>query len=394
MRVVGDIGGRAGRSAFLAAALLAAISCARKAPAPPPPPAVGVAPVIQRDVPVTAEWVGSLDGYVNAEIRPQVDGYVLRQHYKEGTFVRRGALLFEIDARQLQAALDQAKGDLARNEAALAKARLDVARFAPLVADKAVSGEELDNARTAERQAQASVEAARAAAERSRLNVGWTRVESPIDGVAGIAKSQVGNLVTPQTLMTTVSQVDPIKVYFSPSEQEYLHWAQNGGLISVGRKGALRLVLSDGSVYPQPGDPLLQDRNIDPRTGTLQVAGVFPNPDRILRPGQYAKVRAVTRVRKGAILVPQRAVSELQGSFQVAVVLANNTVEIRSVETAERIGPLWVVTKGLAPGERVVVEGTQKVRAGSVVDPRPVPAEPTPGSGAPGTPVAGSVAER
>jgi membrane fusion protein, multidrug efflux system len=394
------IPGRWGRKRALRAlgatvVLLGAAASCRKAdpPAAAPPVPVEVAPVVVRDVPVVKEWIGSLDGYVNAEIRPQVEGYLLRQDYKEGSFVRKGTVLFEIDPRQFQASLDQMRGDLARNQAALARAKLDVQRFTPLVADKAVSQQELDNALSAERQAQANVDAARANVERAQLSRDWSKVVSPIDGIAGIAKAQVGNLVSPQTVMTTVSQVDPIKVYFSPSEQEYLQWSQNGGQIGgANSKGILQLILSDGSEYPPRGDVLLQDRNIDPRTGTLQVAGVFPNPDRLLRPGQYARVRAVTSVRRGAILVPQRAVSELQGGYQVAVVGPGNKVEIRPIETADRIGTFWVVTKGLSPGDRIVVEGTQKVRPGAVVEPRPVAAEqpaparsPSAGSASAGT---------
>jgi membrane fusion protein (multidrug efflux system) len=387
------ISGRLGREwaaalgAFGLALLGAAASCS-KAAAPPAaaPVSVGVAPVVVRDVPVMKEWIGTLDGYVNAEIRPQVEGYLLRQDYKEGSFVRKGTVLFEIDPRQFQASLDQMRGELARNQAALARAKLDVQRFTPLVAEKAVSQQELDNALSAERQAQANVDAARANVERAQLSRDWSKVVSPIDGIAGIAKAQVGNLVTPQTVMTTVSQVDPIKVYFSPSEQEYLQWSQNGGQIGgASSKGILQLVLSDGTEYPLRGDVLLQDRNIDPRTGTLQVAGVFPNPDRLLRPGQYARVRAVTSVRRGAILVPQRAVIELQGNYQVAVVGPGNKVEIRPIQTADRTGSFWVVTKGLSPGERIVVEGTQKVRPGAVVEPRPVTAEPPPPAGSTST---------
>jgi len=358
--------------------------CARKDPPAPPPPEVQVAPVIERDVPVTSEWIGSLDGFVNAEIRPEVEGYVLRQSYREGSPVQKGSVLFEIDPRQFQAALDQARSDLVRNQAALARARLDVERFTPLVAQRAVSQSELDNAISTERQVRANVEAAEATLERARLNLAWTRVVSPIDGIAGLAKAQVGNLVNGQTVMTTVSQVDPMKVYFSPSEREALEWGTRGGQLDAAsgavRKGMLRLILSDGSEYPYPGDPLLQDRNIDPRTGTLQVVGVFPNPKGALRPGQYARVRAETRTRRGAILVPQRAVSDLQGTFQVAVVGPGDVVEIRTVQMGERLGPLWVVASGLHAGERIVVEGTQKVKQGIVVKPVAPPPATTPGS--------------
>ncbi len=371
--------------------LLPILSCAKKTPPPPPPPAVEVAPVTQRDVTLTTEWVGSLDGYVNAEIRPQVEGYVLRQAYKEGSFVHRGDILFEIDPRQIQASLESAKAELARTEAAAERARLDVSRFTPLVAQKAISQQELDNALSGARQAQANVDAARAAVDRAKLNSAWTKVTSPIDGVAGIAKAQVGNLVNGQTVMTTVSQVDPIKAYFSPSEQEFMAWSQagQGGLFGPTSKGSLELVFSDGTVYPLKGDPLLQDRSVDPRTGTITVAGVFPNPDRRLRPGQFAKVRAATKTLRGAILVPQRAVSELQGNYQVAVVGADNKIDMRTLQLGDRLGSLWLVTSGLKSGERIVVEGVQKVKAGVVIDPKPVEATPAPAS-TPGTARAGS----
>jgi len=364
---------------FLAA--LICLSCAKKQAPAPPPLAVEVVTVVQKDVPVTKEWIGSLEGYVNADIRPQVTGYVLKLVYKEGTFVHRGDVLFEIDPRQFQAALNQAKGFLAQNEAALSKAKLDVARFTPLVAQRAVSQQELDNALAAERAAQANVDSARAQVEQAQLNLGWTNVTSPVDGIAGIAKSQVGDLVNGQTTMTTVSVVDPIKVFFNPSEQEYMDWAQRRGpvdaVLSVPAqdKGMLSLTLSDGTVYPQRGDPVLANRNVDVKTGTIQVEGVFPNPKHLLRPGQYAKVHAATDIRKGALLVPQRAVSELQGFFQVAVVGPDNKVDIRPVQTGERFGSLWIIEKGLSAGERVIVEGVQKVKPGVVVNPKPA-AEP------------------
>jgi RND family efflux transporter MFP subunit len=362
-------------------AVLVCLSCAKKQAPAPPPLSVEFATVVQKDVPITKEWIGSLEGYVNADIRPQVTGYVLRLVYKEGTFVHRGDVLFEIDPRQFQAALNQAKGFLAQNEAALSKAKLDVARFTPLVAQRAVSQQELDNALAAERAAQANVDSARAQVEQAQLNLGWTNVTSPVDGIAGIAKSQVGDLVNGQTTMTTVSVVDPIKVFFNPSEQEYMDWAQKRGpvdaVLSVPPqdKGMLSLTLSDGTVYPQRGDPVLANRNVDVKTGTIQVEGVFPNPKHLLRPGQYAKVHAATDIKKGALLVPQRAVSELQGFFQVAVVGPDNRVDIRPVQTGERFGSLWIIEKGLSAGERVVVEGVQKVKPGMVVNPKPA-AEP------------------
>ena len=370
-------------SRFLLAGLVC-LSCAKKqAPSPAAPPAVEVVTVIQKDVPITREWIGSLDGYVNADIRPQVTGYVMRQVYKEGSFVRTDELLFEIDPRQFQAALNQARGVLAQYEAALGKAKLDVARFTPLVAERAVSQQELDNAVAAERQAQANVDSARAALQQAQLNLGWTKVTSPVDGIAGIAKSQVGDLVNGQTTMTTVSVVDPIKVFFNPSEQEYMAWAQKRGPVDAVRsvpaqdKGMLALTLSDGTAYEYRGDPILANRNVDVKTGTIQVEGVFPNPSHLLRPGQYAKVHAATDVKKAAILVPQRAVSELQGFYQVAVVGPDNKIEIRPVQTGDRIGSLWIIEKGLSPGDRIVVEGLQKVKSGVVVNPKSA-AEPAP----------------
>jgi membrane fusion protein (multidrug efflux system) len=349
-----------------ALALSLLVACARKAQAPPPLQ-VGVTSVAQQDVPHVHEWIGTLDGFVNAEIRPEVEGYVLRQVYKEGAPVRKGAILFEIDARPFKAATDQARAALARDEAALDKARLDVDRYTPLAAQKAISRQELDNAQSALKQAQAGVDASRAALDKAKLNLDWTRVLSPVDGIAGIAKVQVGDLVNGQKVMTTVSQVDPIKVYFSASEQEYMSWARDWS-VSGGRKGSLELTLSDGQAYDRRGDPFLADRQVDLRTGTIMLAGLFPNPDHLLRPGQYAKVRAVVAQDKGAPLVPMRAVWEVQGTSQVAVVGPDNRVEIRAVQTGDHLGPL-IVARGLHAGERVVVEGIQKVVAGQLVNP-------------------------
>ena len=353
-------------------------SCGRNGRAPAPPLQVGVLPAVQMDVPLTQEWVGTLDGFVNAEIRPQVEGYLLRQVYKEGSSVRHGDPLFEIDPRQFKATADQARAALARDQAALDKARLDVERYTPLVAEKAISQQELDNAQASFRQAQALVDASRAAFDRALLNLQWTHIVSPITGIAGIAKVQVGDLVNGQRVMTTVSTVDPIKVFFSASEQEYMSWARSWATKGEG-KGSLTLVLSDGSTYPRRGDSFLADRNVDVKTGTITLAGLFPNPEHLLRPGQYAKVRADIGVRKGAILVPQRAVWEIQGNPQIAVVGPDNKVDIRPIRTGPRLGTLQVVEQGLRAGEQVVVEGTQKVTAGQVVKPAPV------GSAAPPT---------
>jgi membrane fusion protein (multidrug efflux system) len=336
-----------------------------------------VAPVIQKDVSIYQEWIGSLDGFVNAEIRPQIEGYLLRMAYKEGSLVRAGETLFEIDPRQFQAALDQAKGSVAQYEAMLANARTTVARYTPLAAQKAISQQELDDAVTRERTAQANLETARATLERARLDLDWTKVLSPIDGIAGVAKSQVGDLVSGPTVMTTVSQVNPIKVYFNPSEQEYLAWVARYGPVEKSlradrnlEQGRLELILANGSVFPQRGKPFLVGREVDVKTGTIQIAGVFPNPDNVLRPGQYGKVRVAVDVKKGALLVPQRAVSELQGSYQVAVVGADNKVAIRVVKTGPPEGSLWVIDEGLKPGDRVVVEGLQRVRSGMTVVPK------------------------
>jgi membrane fusion protein (multidrug efflux system) len=369
--------------------------CAKKEAPKMPPPVVEVAPVIQKDVPIYREWVGTLDGYVNAEIRPQVEGYLLRQVYREGSLVAAGQVLFEIDPRQFQAAFDQARGNLAQYQATLANAKTKVARYTPLAAQQAISQQELDDAITAERTALANVQATQAALEKAQLNLGWTKILSPIDGVAGIAKSQVGDLINAQTSMTTVSQVDPIKVYFQPSELEYMAWAARRGPVDQSTpeqrardKGMLQLLLADGSVYPHRGDPFLAGRNVDVKTGTIQVAGTFPNPGNLLRPGQYGKVRVAMEIRKGALLVPQRAVSELQGLFQVAVVGPDNKVEIKAVEIGPRVDSLWIIEKGLSPGERIVVEGVQKVRPGMEVAPKAAPAEAP--AAAPGTPAAKS----
>ena len=364
--------------AGLAGALAALVGCAKKeAPPPPPPPSVEVAPVTQRDVTIYEEWIGSLDGFVNAEIRPQIEGYVLRQTYREGFVVKAGEMLFEIDPRQFQATYDQAKGQLAQYQATLTNAETTVQRYRPLAASKAISQQELDDAETKERTSRANVETAQASLEKARLDLGWTKVVSPIDGIAGVAKSQVGDLVNRLTVMTTVSQVNPIKVYFNPSEQEYLAWVAKYGppekTLKADQnleKGPLELILSDASVFPHRGRPFLVGREVDVKTGTIQLAGVFPNPGNLLRPGQYAKVRVAVDVKKGALLVPQRAVSELQGSYQVAVVGADNTATIKVVTLGPRDGSMWVVEKGLSPGDRIVVEGIQKVRSGMKVAPK------------------------
>lgn len=348
-------------------------------PPAPPPPEVIVAPVIQRDVPIYFEWVGTTDGYVNAQIRPRVQGYLYARNYKEGSLVKAGDLMFSIDPREYQAALDQAQGNLAQAEANLGKTQLDVARYTPLAKEGAISQQELDNAVQAHQANKALVEAARAAVKQAQLNLGWTKVISPIDGIAGISVAQIGDLVTPSTVLTTVSQVDPIKVYYPISEQEYLHFAGRIREIEQGRGGEkvpLELTLADGSVYPERGTFSLADRQVDLRTGTITVQGLFPNPENLLRPGQYAKIRVAAETRKEAILVPQRAVQQLQGNYQVAVVGAENKVDIRPVKVGEQVGGMWVIAEGLKPGERVVVEGIQKVKAGGTVNPKSAAEDP------------------
>ncbi len=357
------------------------VGCARKNPSPPPAAEVFVTPVVQSDVPIVSEWIGTLDGSVNAEIRPRVEGYLLRTLYKEGQFVHAKDPLFQIDPRQFQAALDQAQGALARTQAQLAKATKDVERFTPLAAQRAVSQQELDNALVAERDAKAAMASAVAAVEQAALNLSWTGVVSPIDGVVGIAKAQVGDLVSPQTVMTAVSTVDPIRVNYGITEREYMRFAQliNRPNYAITERGpALELILDDGSTYAHLGKAVLVDREVDVKTGTMTVKGFFPNPGNILRPGQYAKIRAALSVKTGALLVPQRAVSELQGSFRVGVVGDDGKVDIRTVEPGERIGGLWAIDKGLKLGEKVIVAGLQYVQPGMTVKAKPAPAPESP----------------
>ncbi len=319
--------------------------------------------MLQRDEPITREWVGTTQGNVNAEIRPKVDGYLLRRVYTEGSFVYHGDLLFEIDPRQVQAQVQQAQANVEQANAALAKAEHDVARFEPLAAEKAISQQELDNARSAAREARASVGSLQAAVDQAKLNLSWTRVTSPISGVAGLAQQQVGNLVSPQSVLTIVSQVDPIRVNYQLSEQEYMQYQKNPAMKDAG----LELMLSDGSTFPHKGHLLLTGREVDVKTGTITTVGLFPNPGNILRPGQYAKVRAVVETKKRALLVPQRAVNEMQGAYQVGVVGIDGKVEIRKVVTGERIGSLWIIDSGLEPGDRVIVEGFSRVKSGAPV---------------------------
>ena len=364
--------------------MMALLGCNKEKPpgaAAPPPPEVLVTSVIQQDVPVYSEWLGTTDGSINAQIRARVQGYLHTRHYREGVFVKAGDLLFSIDPRPYQAALDQAKGDLGRAEAVLGKTRLDVARYTPLAKEGAISQQELDNAVQADRGNQAALAGARAAVTQAELNLEWTQVRSPIDGIAGIAVSQIGDLIGANTLLTTVSRVDPIKVTFPISEREYLKFADRIGLAMQAEKRAERhgppieLILADGSVYAEPGGFALPDREVDLKTGTITLVSYFPNPKSILRPGLYAKVRVVTDRKAGALLIPQRAIQELQGTRRAAIVNAENKIEFRVVKASTRVGTLWVIDEGLTLGDRVVVEGLQKVRDGVPVNPKPAPTE-------------------
>ena len=335
---------------------------------------VQVAQPIQRDVPIHNEWVASLDGYVNAEIHPQVSGYIIRQNYKEGSAVHKGQVLFEIDPRPFQATLDGAKAKLAEAEAALGKSTLDVERDTPLAAKKAIPQAQLDTEIKEKLAAEASVQSAKAAIERAELDLGWTKVTSLVDGVAGIAQVQMGNLVGPNSQLTSVSQVDPIKVYFPVSEQQYLsakHVAGSGTPIDLFDR-APELILADGSVYPHKGKILLTDRKVDNNTGTIRLVAAFPNPGNVLRPGGYGRVRIETGMKKNALLVPQSAVKEIQGGYEVALLGLGNKAMIRPVKAGEKVGTMWVIEEGLNPGDPVIVEGVSKVKDGTPVVPKTV----------------------
>jgi RND family efflux transporter MFP subunit len=334
-------------------------------------PEVEVASVVQKDVPIFTEWVATLDGYVNAQIQAQVTGYVIQQTYKEGSFVRKGQLLFQIDPRPFQALLDQADAQLAQTQAQLGKTEMDVDRDIPLAKERAIAQSQLDNDAQANKAAKAAVKAAEAQVEQAQLNLDFTNVKSPIDGIVGIAQVQTGNLVNPTTVLTSVSQINPIKAYFSISEQEYLHYAERINAETqkkVPTDGPpFDLILADGSVYPYRGTGLLTNRQVDISTGTIQVVCSFPNPQNLLRPGQFGRLRAAPEVRHNALLVPQKAVNELQGTYQLAVVGSDDKVSVRAVKVGDRVDTMWIVESGVKPGEQVIVEGLQKVGNGSTV---------------------------
>ena len=362
---------------FAGLAMILSTACDKAAPPPPMLPVVDVMTVMQRDVPISREWVGSLDGDVNATIRPQVTGYLIRQNYREGDAVKKGQTLFEIDQRTFQSAVNQAAAARGQQQANHATAAANLARIKPLAEKNAVSRKDLDDAIGSELQARALLDQTTAALESAKLNLGFTKIVSPINGIAGIAKAQIGDLLSPssQTELTTVSTVDPIKVYINISEREYLKSLESGPGARTDQV-PLELILVDGSIYPKVGKFSLMNRQVDPTTGTLKVGAVFANPDGRLRPGQFAKIRATFVVLKGALLVPQRAVTEIQGKYLVAVVGEGNKVEVRPVKPSERIGSDWIISDGLKAGETIVVEGTQKVRPGAIVNPKPfVPAD-------------------
>ncbi|SLM48689.1 Efflux transporter, RND family, MFP subunit [Nitrospira japonica] len=363
-------------------AALGASGCERKDAVSALAPDVLVTEVVRRDVPIYAEGVGTTAGTIDAQIRAKVQGYLLTRNYVEGSYVKAGDLLFKIDARPYQASFDQLRGELARAEAAYKKTQMDVARDTPLAKQGAVSQKELDDSIQANEANKANVFSARANLEKGKLNLDWTSIASPVDGVAGVASAQIGDLIMENTVLTTVSQVDPIKVLFPISEKMYLRFAERIQKAVANPTGdqrssaPLELILADGTVYAHKGKAALPDRQVDVKTGTITIVSYFPNPGNVLRPGQYAKVRAVVETVRDALLVPQRAVQELQGIYQVAVVDADNKIAVRSVKPGARIGSQWVITSGLNQGERVVVEGLQKVRSGLVVSPKPVPPEP------------------
>jgi membrane fusion protein (multidrug efflux system) len=400
--------------------LVTGAGCSRKSngATPPPLPEVRVVEAREKDVPLYREWIGTLDGLVNADIKAEVSGYLIEQAYQEGTPVSKGQLLFQIDPRPFQASLDQAKGQLAQSEAQLEQAQaqlsqakaqvavaeanqgrtqLDVERYTPLAKQQAITQEDLDNAvqnnmaakaqlqsaraqvETAAAQISASsaaVQAARAAVETAQINLGFTHVTAPIEGIPGIAQLQVGALVSPSSgVMTTISTVDPIKVYFTVSEQEYLSFTRRFPTGEQRRdeldQRQFELILADGIPYSRPGRFSFADRQVDVRTGAIRLAALFPNPGYSLRPGEYGRVRTATTIQKGAVLVPQRAVTELQGTRMIAVVDGGNKVGIRPVSVGETVGTDWIVTEGLRAGERVIAEGIQKVRQGMIVNPKP-----------------------
>jgi membrane fusion protein (multidrug efflux system) len=372
-------------------AVVAMMGCTRSTQAGAPQSVdVEVVEVEQRDVPIYGQWIGTLDGFVNADVKAQVTGYLLKQEYKEGSFVSKGQLLFQIDPRPFQATLDQAKAQLAQAKAQLLNAEanqrmseLNVEKYTPLAEEQAATQQDLDNAiqtnfanQATVATSKASIQAAQAAVETAQINLNFTRLIAPIDGIAGLAQNQEGDLVSTSSSapITTVSTVDPIKVYFTPSEQEYLEFNRQyptaASREAEENRMPIELILADGTTYAYKGKIEFANRQVDQNTGTIRIAALFPNPGNILRPGGYGQVRAITSIQSGALLLPQRAITDVQGIYQVAVVDKDNKVSIRNVKVGQRIGSMWLVTDGLKPGERVVAEGVQKVGPGARVNPK------------------------
>lgn len=342
-----------------------------------PPLPVGIVTSEQKDVPLYGDWIGNLDGYVNAQIQPQVSGYLIHQSYKEGQHVRKGDVLYEIDPRPFQASLDQAKGQLGQAKAQLMLAQINVKRDTPLVEAHALAKSQLDNDTQQVAQYEALVKTNEAQVQTAQLNLGWTKVRSLVDGIAGQATTQIGNLVNTSTVLTSVSQVNPIKAFFAISEQEYLMLSQSAkekgvsDLLRSGSKIPLELTLANGDKYPMKGTIIFVDRQVDNQTGTIRIAASFANPESLLRPGQFAHVSALTGVKHGAVLVPQRAILEIQGQHQVAVVGADNRVKIKNVTVGKQVGQNWIIEQGLQAGETVITQGNGKVRDGMPVAPKP-----------------------
>jgi membrane fusion protein (multidrug efflux system) len=379
------------RFAFVGAfviGLLVVIGCSRKqTQTGPPAPEVLVTTVTPKDVPRVLERVATLDGFINANINAQVQGYIVSRDYQEGSLVKKGDLLFQIDPRPFEAALAQAKATLARDKANLAKADADEKRALDLFNRKVISDQERDTAVAAAGSNRANVEADEAAVKQAELNLGYTKITAPIDGIAGFANNQVGDLVSPTSgPLTTVSQIDPIKAVVTAGEGPFTDFVSRHPdpteRAAYIRSLEFDLILGNGTLYPHKGKFYALDRNLDTKTGSIRYYVTFPNPGNILRPGQFGKVRFVADMKKGAMVVPQEAVTELQGNYQVAVVDQNNKVSIRPVKMGERIDALWEVTEGLKPGDRVIVQGAQKVKEGSTVTVKewtPPPAQsPTP----------------
>jgi RND family efflux transporter MFP subunit len=376
------------------------IGCREKDPQAGNPTVVDVqvVQVEQKDIPIYGEWIGTLDGLVDADVKAQVTGYLLEQAYVEGSFVKKGQLLFQIDPRPFEATLEQAKAQLIQAQAQLAnaeatqlQAQLNVNKYTPLAKEQAASQQDLDNAvqtnvaaKATVLNSKAAIQAAEAAVKSSQINLDFTRLIAPIDGIAGQAQLQVGALVnTSSSAITTVSTVDPIKVFFTVSEQEYLAFNRlyptEAIRQSQEKRMPLELILADGTTYAKKGRVSFADRAVNQNTGAIRIAGLFDNPGNILRPGQYARIRAATSIHQSALLIPQRAVSELQGTYQVAVVDNQNKVSIAPVKVGERVGPMWIIEDGLKSADRVVAEGVQKVRPGAQVNPKPYSVQPTDG---------------